>query len=56
MDPQDKAPTGGAGNTVLREQDEKQILDATVASVPVQTVGWQADDSHINAQFREQDI
>jgi hypothetical protein len=44
---------GGGGNTTLVNQDEKAILDACVSGVPVQTVGHQADDSHITAPFRE---
>lgn len=48
------AVTGGAGNTTIRNQDEKQILDAFVASVPA-TVAEGGDDpqTYVNPQFRE---
>jgi hypothetical protein len=49
------AVTGGAGNTTIVNQDEKQILDAFVASVP-RTVAEGGDDPHepyVNPQFRK---
>lgn len=53
---QPAAVTGDGGNSTLTNQDEKTILDHFVSNVPVQTVGYQADDSHITPQFREQSI
>lgn len=53
---QPAAVTGDGGNSTITNQDEKTILDRFVSNVPVQTVGYQADDSHITPQFREQSI
>lgn len=53
---QPAAVTGDGGNSTLTNQDEALILQRCVSSVPVQTVGYQADDSHITPQFREQGI
>jgi hypothetical protein len=47
--------TGDGGNRNLVNQDEALIL-ARCTGMPVQTVGWQADDSTITSQFREADI
>lgn len=53
---QPAAVTGDGGNSTITNQDEALILQRCVSSVPVQTVGYQADDSHITPQFREQGI
>lgn len=45
------AVTGGAGNTTIRDQDEKQILDAFVASVPV--TGEEDPQTYVNPAYRE---
>lgn len=45
--------TTSGGNTTLVNGDEKVTLDAVVTGVPVQTVGFQADDSHVTPQFRK---
>lgn len=53
MQIQPECVTGDGGNSTLTNQDEAQILMRCVTEVPVQVVGWQADNSHINPAFQE---
>lgn len=56
MKTQPEYVTGDGGNSTLTNQDEALILMRCVSDVPVMTVGWQADDSHINPAFREPSV
>jgi hypothetical protein len=47
--------TTAGGNRTLVNGNEATTLD-DCNTLPVQVVGYQADDSHITAQFREQGI
>lgn len=51
-------PTGDGGNTVLRNQNEADILAATVAAVPVVAPAntYQEDDSYLTPMFRDADV
>jgi len=49
-----KSVTGEAGNTVLRNQNEQDILDAFMASVQMTTApGGEEQQTYVNSQFRE---
>lgn len=56
MQSEPECVTADGGNSTLTNQDEQVILTRVVTDVPMVTVGYQADDSHINPQFREQAI
>lgn len=46
-------PTGDGGNSNITNQNERMILDATVASVPVKgTALGIEDDSHLEGQYK----
>ena len=50
-------PTGPAGNKNLVNQDECEILDATIAAVPIQnTALGTEDDSHVVIGYRDGDV
>jgi len=51
------APTGVGGNAHLTNQNEAEILERTVTSIPVVIAPGGADDfSHVNPQFRERSL
>ncbi|MEW2498374.1 hypothetical protein AB0942_33305 [Streptomyces nodosus] len=50
-------PTGPGGNLTIVNQDQQNILDATVAAVPVRgTALGVEDDSHVSPLFRGGDV
>lgn len=51
METDPKSVTGDGGNTTIRNQDEQQILDALVASIPM--TGEADQQTYVNPQFRE---
>jgi hypothetical protein len=51
------AVTGDGGNATLVNQNEAEILDRTVTSIPVVIAPGGADDfSYVNPRFRESAI
>lgn len=54
MDTDPKSVTGDGGNTVLRNQNEQDILNRTVASVSMTVApGGEDPQTYVNPQFRE---
>lgn len=50
-------PEGNGGNSTLANQDEAQILAATIAAVPTQgTALGSEDDSHVSPSHRDGDV
>lgn len=48
--------TGTGGNSTLNNQNEADILAATIAAVPMRAEGYQEDDSHVTGVFYETDV
>lgn len=54
---QPQSVTGDGGNLTIINQDEQEILNRAVASVPmVAAPGSQEDDSHVQGIFREPNV
>lgn len=51
METDPKSVTGDGGNTVLRNQDEQEILNRFVASVAM--TGEEDPQTYVNPQYRE---
>lgn len=51
-------PTGDGGNTTLRNQNEQDILNRTIAAIPVVAPAgtYQEDDSYLTPMFRDGDV
>jgi hypothetical protein len=51
MDTDPSSVTGDGGNTTIRNQNEQDILDRFVASIPM--VGEDDPQTYVNPQFRD---
>ncbi len=53
----DRCPTGDGGSSTITNQDERAILDATIAAVPVRNtpLGIE-DDSHVVIGYRDGEV